>query len=44
MQLLTSVIAGTALEVVLAFVPPAEIGTAHTGAIPWLTQSVLGKN
>ena len=39
-----SAIAKTALEAVFAFVPPAEIGPAHTGAIPWLTQSVLGKN
>ena len=31
-----SAIAGTALEAVLAFVPPAEIGTAHTGVIPRL--------
>ena len=30
MQLLASVIARTALEAVLAFVPPRDIGTLHT--------------
>jgi hypothetical protein len=42
--MLPSAIARTTLEAVLAFVPPAEIGTAHTGVISWLTHSVRVQN
>ena len=39
-----SAIARTTLKAVLAFVPPAEIGTAHTGVIPWLTHFIQVQN